>query len=116
MRRGSHGCVNRVFECLFAHRPQAGDRTPAVGHDKIWSAPGGSFGLQKTMYGLRVSPRAWAEERDRELAALVVNIGGTDCKLVQSTADPAVWSVVEVESGNVVGYLLSCVDDFLTLG
>ena len=72
----------------------------------------------RAIYGLRCSPKAWAEQRDGELAGMVVKSNGIDYVLAQSHADPAVWSIraKDDRTENVVGYILSYVDDFLCLG
>ena len=76
----------------------------------------------KAIYGLRVAPRAWGDERDENFRVVVIDIEAVPHKLRQSMVDPAVWSVVKLEAvlvdahDSAVGYLLVYVDDCLILG
>ena len=71
---------------------------------------------EKAIYGLRVSPKAWRDKRDADMKSPVVDIGGKPHVLRQSSADPAVWAAVPQQGGDVVGYVLAYVDDFLMTG
>ncbi|CAK0910095.1 unnamed protein product, partial [Prorocentrum cordatum] len=71
---------------------------------------------EPAIYGLRVSPKAWSDKRGADVKSIVVDIGGEPHVLRQSSADPAVWAVVPQQGGDVVGYVLAYVDDFLMMG
>ena len=76
-----------------------------VAANELWVA-------EKAIYGLRSSPKAWADHRDKTLSEMTFTVEGLgELKLIQSYADPAVWTIVD-ENGEVHGHLLSYVDDF----
>ncbi|CAK0808177.1 unnamed protein product, partial [Prorocentrum cordatum] len=80
-----------------------------VPEGELWAA-------EKAIYGLRVSPKAWSDKRGAFVKSIVVDIGGEPHVLRQSSADLAVWAVVPQQGGDVVGYALAYVDDFLMMG
>ena len=67
--------------------------------------------LCRPMYGLREAPRCWGITRDAELKKLKTKNGLT---LIQSSADPSLWSIMDGEKR--VGFLITYVDDFLIVG
>ena len=98
-------------------------RPPALFVQYGLVAPNELWVAHKAVYGLRVSPKAWSDHRDETLAETSFTVqgasGGTvadaapvTLHLVQSYADPAVWTIVDDE-GETYGHMLSYVDDFL---
>ena len=71
---------------------------------------------QKTMYGLRQSPRCWGVYRDQALRSMKSSQG--HC-FVQAEAEPNLWSIMlgegddEDREEKVVGFLLVYVDDLM---
>ena len=116
------------FETVFIRPPQALVEFGLV-------APGTVWRCIKAIYGLRISPKAWGVERDKELKKMVSKLKGQQYILQQSAIDPSVWVILrggllpngggrpqhpsynseEAESG-AYGYLVTYVDDFLILG
>ncbi|CAK0805863.1 unnamed protein product, partial [Prorocentrum cordatum] len=91
-------------------------RPPAVMVQYGLVRPGEVWRAAKAIYGLRVSPRAWATKRDSDMKDVIVeDAQGRQLRLRQSTADGAVWSILD-SAGSVCGYVLTYVDDFLILG
>ncbi|CAK0867649.1 unnamed protein product [Prorocentrum cordatum] len=116
----SLGVMDVSTAFLNAHLPMGHKRVvvrpPAV-FVRYGLVPEGELWVaEKAIYGLRVSPKAWSDRRDADMKSLVVDIGGEPHVLRQSTADPAVWAVVPQQGGDVVGYVLAYVDDFLMMG
>ena len=72
--------------------------------------------LTHAVYGLRESPKLWSDFRDAQLLGLRFTVGGVEYKLKRGTLDPNWWRVVSTVSGEVVGGLLTYVDDFLLGG
>ena len=109
------------FETVFIRPPQALVEFGLV-------APGTVWRCIKAIYGLRISPKAWGQERDKELKKMTFNYNGKEHRFVQSVIDPSVWIIQRVGfvanaagSGSTgvdeaVGYLITYVDDFLILG
>ena len=50
--------------------------------------------LRRAVYGLRCSPKAWGDERDRNFTALSWQHNGKPHRLVQCINDTQVWRVV----------------------
>ena len=61
--------------------------------------PGTVWKLKKALYGLRTSPRAWEEERDRKLSALTWDspVGKVGLKSVDTTH--CVWTIRQLDTG-----------------
>ena len=95
-----------VQKRVVVRPPQVMVNYGIVDPNELWVA-------EKAIYGLRVSPKAWSDYRDEELAKIEVKTKKGKLRLVQSYADPAVWNIVGVDVNEVKGYLLSYVDDFL---
>ena len=99
-----------------------------IGHKKVLVRPPAIFvhyGLvpagtiwvaEKAVYGLRVSPKAWADKRDDDMSNLRVHVGTDTYRLEQSDADPSVWNVRCEATGTLHGYVLTYVDDFMLIG
>jgi hypothetical protein len=67
--------------------------------------------VDRALYGLKTSPRRWAEKRDRELANMVfTNEQGVVIRLVQ-TEDESLWALMS-DDGACHGCLVIYVDDF----
>ena len=116
-KKWSVGALDISVAFLNAHLP--------IGHKRVVVRPPSlmvQYGLvapnelwvaHRAIYGLRSSPKAWADHSDETLAQITFATEAEgELHLVQSYADPAVWSIVDNE-GNVHGYMLSYVDDFL---
>ena len=89
--------------------------------------PGTIRRLQRAVYGLRISPKAWGLERDKEMRKMTVHINGKVHSFRQSHIDQSVWSIVEgpptpqgvwQPSGDepAIGWVMVYVDDFLVVG
>ncbi|CAE7301732.1 RE1 [Symbiodinium sp. CCMP2592] len=75
----------------------------------------------QSIYGLRESPAAWANFRDKELEAArwecQVEGKPTVLKLQQLVSDNQVWKVVRADGqGSELGYLMVYVDDLMIMG
>ncbi len=74
--------------------------------------------LEKALYGLRESPKAWQITRDKELGKMKLRLKGKTFKLQRSGADPSVWFVVDASktSDEPLAVILAYVGDFLMTG
>ena len=72
--------------------------------------------LTHAVYGLRKSPKLWSDFKDAQLLGLRFTLRGVEYKLLRGKLDPNWWRVVNTTSGEVVGGLLTYVDDFLLGG
>ena len=89
--KGAFMYANLPKDMLIIVRPLASwVRMGLVKPDTFWT-------VDKAVYGLRVSPRAWGQERDDKFAAAVWSDGHRDYKLVQCHSDRQVWMVVCTE-------------------
>jgi len=116
------------FETVYVRPPQALVDFGLVEPGTVWR-------VLKAIYGLRVSPKAWGIERDKELKRMQIKVKGQTYVFEQSAIDPSVWLIVRgaldkagvgrpthrtgtsegVESGSF-GYIVVYVDDFLIVG
>ena len=99
-----------------------------IGHKKVLVRPPAIFvyyGLvpagtlwvaEKAVYGLRVSPKAWADKRDDDMSNVRVYVDNDTYRLQQSDADPSVWNVRCETTDALCGYVLTYVDDFMLIG
>lgn len=74
--------------------------------------------LHRAVYGLRCSPKAWGDERDRNFRKLVWEVAGKRYHLVQCVNDSQVWRVIEGDTDcetTFVGLVIAYVDDLLLL-
>ena len=75
--------------------------------------------VQKALYGLQISPAAWARCRDRTLPVLRLTTRSGVVRLVQFKSDGNIWAIVPAESSDPVdpslrlGLLLVYVDDMM---
>ena len=116
------------METVYVRPPQALIEFGLVAPGTIWRAV-------KAIYGLRISPKAWGVERDKELKRMTIIHNGVNHIFLQSHIDPSVWSIVPGdldEQGNgrptscsnpakagvtqVVGWIVVYVDDFMIVG
>ncbi|CAE7219174.1 RE1 [Symbiodinium natans] len=72
--------------------------------------------LTRALYGLRQSPRLWAQYRDSVLKDFVVNMDGRKVVLKQGDIEPNLWSVHYAGENRVIGAILIYVDDILICG
>ena len=71
----------------------------------------------KAVYGYRQSPWLWSDYRDMELTQIKVSYKGMSLRLSQLTSEPSMWRITpEDDEGQLMGLLLTYVDDFLILG
>ena len=61
-------------------------------------APGTIWRVVKAIYGLRISPKAWGVERDRQLRQMDITVKGTKYLFQQSHIDPPCGSWCAVVS------------------
>ena len=81
--------------------------------------PGTVWKLKKALYGLRTSPRAWEEERDRKLSSLTWDspVGRVGLKPVDTTH--CVWTIRQLEATDdtpPMGMVIAYVDDLIAVG
>ena len=114
---------------IIVRPPAAWIRMGIVPIGTLWT-------VRKAVYGLRVSPRAWGQERDAKFAAAVWQVDGQKYRLKQCHNDTQVWQIVrdtktqstspsrgtalrlpslETNNGNeeLLGLLICYVDDLL---
>ena len=75
------------FETVYVRPPQVLAEFGLVAPGTIWRA-------LKAIYGLRISPKAWGVERDRQLRKMSIDVDGKTYIFHQSHIDPSVWTVV----------------------
>ena len=81
-----------------------------VEEDEVWM-------LLHAVYGLRVSPRLWGEERYRQLENMKLTVKERTYRLQRSTIDTTLWTIHEdtekyfLHQVEPVGFLLTYVDD-----
>ena len=81
--------------------------------------PGTVWKLKKALYGLRTSPRAWEEERDRKLSTLTWDspVGRVGLKSVDTTH--CVWTIRQQDNTGdppPLGMVIAYVDDLIAVG
>ena len=81
--------------------------------------PGTVWKLKKALYGLRTSPRAWEEERDRKLSTLTWDspVGKVGLKPVDTTH--CVWTIRQLDNSDdtpPMGMVIAYVDDLIAVG
>ena len=73
--------------------------------------------LDKAVYGLRVSPRLWSDERDKQLTQVRWKVETKEYYLNRCTADSQLWRIEEVaptdRQQKMHGIMVVYVDDFL---
>ena len=75
--------------------------------------PGVKWTLDKAVYGLRESPKLWADKRDTEFNQIQWTAEGKDFCLYRCSADSQLWRLREKGKTAVLGILVVYVDDFL---
>ena len=88
--------------------------------------PGTVWRLFRAVYGLRISPKAWGQERDKEMRKMTITIKGVSYHLRQSHIDQSVWSIApgpptpqgvsSPADAPAVGWVVVYADDFLITG
>ena len=122
-RRWSIGALDVNTAFLNADLPaEEGEvvmRPPSLFQHFGLTKPGELWRAKKAIYGLRVSPKAWAVARDVEMRNLRMEYQGETLRLKQSDVDPSVWLVTpekepRVESERrLMGIVLTYVDDYI---
>ena len=78
------------FEAIYTRPPQALVEFGLV-------APGTVWRCVKAIYGLRISPKAWGMERDKELKKMTITMQHKKYVFKQSDIDPSVWVSMRAE-------------------
>ena len=82
--------------------------------------PGVVWKLNKALYGLRTSPKAWEEERDEKLQNLTWNLNGQQVGLCKVDSTNCVWTIREKTpygfQGEPLGMVIAYVDDLIAVG
>ena len=82
--------------------------------------PGVVWKLNKALYGLRTSPKAWEEERDEKLQNLTWNLKGQQVGLCKVDSTNCVWTIREKTpygfQGEPLGMVIAYVDDLIAVG
>ena len=82
--------------------------------------PGVVWKLNKALYGLRTSPKAWEEERDGKLQNLTWNLNGKQVGLSKVDSANCVWVIKEKTGtgfqGEPLGMVIAYVDDLIAVG
>ena len=114
----------------FMHTPMPPGITVVVRPPPIWEVmglvqPGAFWVLRKAVYGLRISPRAWGNERDSKFRSVKWSTGGKTYRLTQCHNDSQVWRITESNGelpgtdpgarSHTLGLLICYVDDLLLL-
>ena len=86
---------------------------------KLGLVPPGTFWtLRRAVYGLRQSPKAWGDERDRQFHALSWQYEGATYRIAQCVNDTQVWRVIrgaDEDASTFMGLVVAYVDDLLLL-
>ena len=99
-------------EAVYVKPPRLLEQFHLIEPNTFWK-------LTKAVYGLRISPRLWGKERDKQLAAMRFKIRNQQLRAMQSSIDVALWILVDNvdevfdHKRRTYGYLLTYVDDFL---
>ena len=82
--------------------------------------PGVVWKLNKALYGLRTSPKAWEEERDEKLQNLTWSLKGQQVGLCKVDSTNCVWTIRERTTdgfqGEPLGMVIAYVDDLIAVG
>ena len=82
--------------------------------------PGVVWKLNKALYGLRTSPKAWEEERDEKLQNLTWTLDGQQVGLCKVDSTNCVWTIREKTPGGFqgepLGMVIAYVDDLIAVG
>ena len=85
---------------VIVRPPAAWIRLGIVPQGTLWT-------VRKAVYGLRVSPRAWGQERGQKFKAATWYAGEHKYLLKQCHNDTQVWQIIQSGSEQILG-LLSC--------
>ena len=80
------------LETVFVRPPQALIEFGLVAPGTVWE-------VLKAIYGLRISPRAWGVERDKELRKMPIKLGNDTYVFSQRHIDQRGWSIVKGSVG-----------------
>ena len=81
--------------------------------------PGIVWKLKKALYGLRISPKAWEEERDQKLGQLKWDTPQGMVGLVKVESANCVWMIQALDDkacSNPLGMVIAYVDDIIAVG
>ena len=82
--------------------------------------PGVVWKLNKALYGLRTSPKAWEEERDEKLRNLTWSLNGQQVGLCKVDSANCVWTIREKTTqgfqGEPLGMVIAYVDELIAVG
>ena len=82
--------------------------------------PGVVWKLNKALYGLRTSPKAWEEERDEKLQNLTWSLNDKQVGLSKVDSANCVWVIKEKTAtgfqGEPLGMVIAYVDDLIAVG
>ena len=120
---GRLGAVDVSGAFMYAPLPKAHlvvVRPPRAFVEAGLAGPDDCWTLHRAVYGLRISPKAWGQERDVQLRAMCWSAEGpqqqqSQYRLVQSASDTQVWMIKRVGEDSVLGLVVVYVDDFLIL-
>ena len=71
--------------------------------------------INKAVYGMVESPADWGAFRDKTLRVLRWSSGDKEY-VTKPTKETHIWEIVEVSSGETMGFLATYVDDFMFIG
>ena len=97
-------------------------KPPSLAVEMNLAEPDDYWLVQKSIYGLREAPAAWASFRDKELRTAKweseVNGELVELKLQQLISDDQVWKIVRADGRDqeAIGYLMVYVDDLMIVG
>ena len=98
---------------VYCHPPNALIRLGLVQPGVVWK-------LNKALYGLRTSPKAWEEERDEKLQNLTWSLNGQQVGLCKVDSTNCVWTIREKTphgfQGEPLGMVIAYVDDLIAVG
>ena len=75
------------FETVFARPPQ-----PPAGFGRV--PPGTMWKVRTAIHGLRIAPKAWGIERDKQLKQMESKVAGKLYVFVQSHICPSGWPIL----------------------
>ena len=84
-------------------------RTSQTCSEKYWV-------VDKSMYGLDVSPRSWVIHRNGVLAGIESLVTGRKVRCLPMEEDANIWVIVDGATDRIVTYLALYVDDVLVVG
>ena len=97
------------------HLPRYGIYPPRVVRDAQLVGEVGWL-LERPLYGLRESPSAWASYRDARLREARIVLGAAVLILRPTISETELWIVLDEGTGELLGLVVTYVDDILYLG